>query len=121
MRSSSPGILFLGILAVLFGLVGAYGVKKHLETNEVQPAAAPPAEPMLTVPLAIRDLAEGRKITNGDFTTVALTESQAADMQLPVGVMTTVENGPRSASVTRNQSPTDHPSVSSAERTVTRA
>ena len=54
MRSSSPGILFLGILAVLFGLIGAYGAKKYLEQQQVTPP--PPtlaAETTITVPLEL--------------------------------------------------------------------
>ena len=88
MRSSSPGILFLGILAVLFGLIGAYGAKKYLEQPQVPPPPTPVAETTITVPLAIRDLPEGRSIALGDFTTVRLTEQQVRDMNLPEGFMT---------------------------------
>jgi pilus assembly protein CpaB len=89
MRSSSPGIIFLGILAVLFGLIGAHGAKKYLQDQQVAaPPATPVAETTVTVPLAIRDLPEGRTIALGDFTTVRLTEEQIRDMNLPTSFMT---------------------------------
>jgi pilus assembly protein CpaB len=89
MRSSSPGVLFLGILAVLFGLIAAYGAKKYLQDQQVAaPAPAEPAaETTVAVPLALRDLPEGRTVALGDFTTVQLTEQQIRELNLPAGFM----------------------------------
>jgi len=56
MQRLSPGVLILGVFAVLFGLVAAYGVKKYLSQEPVQVAApAPPAVEKLTVPVAVVD------------------------------------------------------------------
>lgn len=87
MKSMSPGILILGVLAVSFGLVGAYGAKKYL-----QPVAAPKAAPVVarsvTVPMAIRDLPAGRTVASGDFTSVPLTEEEIRERGLPNEFMT---------------------------------
>jgi pilus assembly protein CpaB len=84
----SPGALILGILAVLFGLIGAHGAKKYFEEQkpEVQPVAQPQVT-YVTVPLAIRELPEGRTVTVGDITTAKLTKEQIATMALPDSFM----------------------------------
>ena len=90
MRSFSPGILFLGILAVLFGLIGAHGAKKYLNERQlVTPQPANVDSPAtLSVPLAVRDLPKGREVTLGDFTTARLTDEQIRRMDFPVEFMT---------------------------------
>ena len=62
----TPGTVIVGIFAVLFGLVGAYGVRKYLQTEK--PAPPPPAAPRTQiVPLASMDLQPGRTIVLGDI------------------------------------------------------
>jgi Flp pilus assembly protein CpaB len=84
----SPGVLILGILAVLFALIGAHGAKKYLEDQAPVVEVAPPPEPeLITVPMAVRDLDEGRTISVGDITTARLTQEQIAQMALPSSFM----------------------------------
>jgi pilus assembly protein CpaB len=71
----TPGTVIVGIFAVLFGLVGAYGVRKFLQTEkpEPPPAAAPR---MQIVPLASMDLEQGRTIVLGNVALLQLTPEQ---------------------------------------------
>jgi pilus assembly protein CpaB len=83
----SPGVLVLGILAVLFGLIGAYGAKKYIEGQSRPTETSQPTEELISVPLAVRDLPEGRTITAGDITTAQLTAKQIREMALPDSFM----------------------------------
>jgi hypothetical protein len=56
--------MIVAIFAVLFGLVGAYAVRRYLEPPP-PPAAA--AEQPITIPLASIDLDPGRPIRLGDI------------------------------------------------------
>ena len=92
MRSMSPGILFLGVLAVLFGFVGAYGVKKYMqEEEEVEKPVVVAVKPVIqtfSVPMALRDLPEGRTVALGDLTTPQFTQEKLDQMGVAYGYMT---------------------------------
>ena len=88
MKSLSPGILILGVFAVAFGLVGAYGAKKYLQQPEEKPIVTQEVVETVTVPMAVRDLPAGRTVTNGDFTTVTMTQEQISARGLPAEFMT---------------------------------
>lgn len=91
MRIMSPGILFLGVLAVLFGLVGAYGVKKYMQEEKVEEPVAVVVEPVIrtfSVPMALRDLPEGRTVALGDLTTSQFTQEKLDKMGVAYGYMT---------------------------------
>ena len=75
MSRITPGTVIVGIFAVLFGLVGAYGVRKYLQAEK--PAPPPPAGPRtITVPLASMDLTPGRTIVLGEVALLQLTQEQ---------------------------------------------
>ncbi|NLX97700.1 MAG: Flp pilus assembly protein CpaB [Rhodopirellula sp.] len=83
-KKASPGILILGIFAVLFGLLGAYAAKKHLQAKapEVVAAAAPQVEKW-TVPTAVADLPANRTITQSDLLVLQPTREELGKMPLP--------------------------------------
>jgi pilus assembly protein CpaB len=85
MRSISPGTLILGIFAVLFGLAGAYAVKKHLQAGA--PEVVEPTTTTRSVPLAVTDLPAGRTLPVGDVTVAHVTEAQLERMPLPDSYM----------------------------------
>lgn len=65
MSRITPGTVIVGIFAVLFGLVGAYGVRKYFQTEK--PAPLPPTAPARqVVPVASGDLEAGRPLVLGD-------------------------------------------------------
>ena len=72
MRNMSPGVLVLGVFAVLFGLVGAYGAKNYLQREAPEAKAEPTAEELFSLPLALRDLPEGRTVSAGDITSASI-------------------------------------------------
>lgn len=91
MSRITPGTVIVGIFAVLFGLVGAYGVRKYLQTEK--PAPPPPAGPQTQiVPLAGMDLTPGRTIVQGEVALLQLTpqqiEERMKDGRLPKQYMT---------------------------------
>ncbi len=86
-NKTSPGILILGIFAVLFGLLGAYAAKKHLQVVKAPEVATAPLEETRSVPTALMDLPAGRKITNGDLQILQLTNKQIDAMQLTTAWM----------------------------------
>jgi Flp pilus assembly protein CpaB len=76
MSRLSAGTILAGIMAVLFGLLGAYVVRKQLLNP---PVAAKPEEKkaeLATIPLAAADIPAGRKITLGDIAILRLTPEQ---------------------------------------------
>ena len=80
MSQLSPGTMIVSVFAVLFGLVGAYSVRRYLEPpteikKELPQAAAPQT---LTVPLASIDLVKGRKLVLGDIQIMSITREQLA-------------------------------------------
>ncbi|PHS12721.1 MAG: Flp pilus assembly protein CpaB [Blastopirellula sp.] len=77
MSKISPGTLLLGIIAVMFGLLGAYVVRQNMLDETVAADPAPPAEPVkFTIPMANTDLPAGREITFGDLSVVSMTQEQ---------------------------------------------
>ena len=86
MKALSPGTLILAIFAVLFGLVGAYAVKRHLreQPEPPEPARVRPQ----TIPLAGVDLVPGRTITLGDVALARMTPDEIKNRNLPAGFMT---------------------------------
>ncbi len=75
MSRITPGTVIVGIFAVLFGLVGAYGVRKYLQTET--PVPPPPAGPQLqVVPLASMDIEPGQKIVLGQVALLRLTPEE---------------------------------------------
>lgn len=86
MKTLSPGTLILAIFAVLFGLVGAYAVKRHLRER---PEPPPPVRVRpQTIPLAGADLVPGRTITLGDVALARMTPEEIENRNLPAGFMT---------------------------------
>jgi pilus assembly protein CpaB len=88
----SAGTLLLGIIAVLFGLLGAYIVRKELH----KPAAASVQDkqdkiPTFTVPTASTDLEPGRKITLGDISLMKLTAAQMKQLGLTEAFMSSTK------------------------------
>lgn len=91
MQRLSPGVLILGVFAVLLGLVAAYGVKKYLSQEPVQVAApAPPSVEKLTVPVAVVDLPSGRTMVESDVAVLQMTKEEAVKAKLPRIFMTKV-------------------------------
>lgn len=81
----SPGTLLLGVVAVMFGLLGAYIVQKNMQ--QPQPVAANNAPQTYTVPRASMDLTAGREITMGDIIIHKMTAQQMRDQGLPPSYM----------------------------------
>ncbi len=75
MSKLSPGTLLLGIVAILFGLLGAYVVRLQLQPAPVAEAASENPR-ALVVPLASTNLKAGRKISLGDVSIYRLTPEQ---------------------------------------------
>ena len=78
MQRLSPGTLILGIFAVLFALVGAYGVKKYVQDRTPQTTAMETKQAVQNVPVAVMDIPAGRTIALSDVMTLTLTEQQIA-------------------------------------------
>jgi len=82
MSKLSPGTLLLGIMAVLFGLLGAYVVRLQMQ----RPAVAAQQEAQtVVVPRASTDLKAGRQLTLGDIAVYRMTpqELQTAGIRGP--------------------------------------
>lgn len=82
----TPGTVIVGIFAVLFGLIGAYGVRKYLQgSGTPPPAAAQPRREI--VPLASMDIPAGRQVVLGEVALLQLLPDQVrkmrADNKLP--------------------------------------
>lgn len=84
MSRMSPGTLIVGIFAILFGLVGAYAVRKHFQKPM---AVAKREQQTYTVPLASTDLEKGRPLTMGDVSLMKLTRQQIQERNLPAEFM----------------------------------
>ena len=77
MARFSAASLLLGILAVLFGLLGAYVVRKQLQPPPVaQRSAAPPPVETVVVPVASAELPVGRKLSLGDIAILRLSRTE---------------------------------------------
>ena len=84
MSRLSPGTVIVAIFAVLFGLVGAYAVRKSMQ----KPEKETPEPRMSIVPVASIDLEPGRRLTLGDVALLRLTDEQVKDRGFPEGYMT---------------------------------
>jgi Flp pilus assembly protein CpaB len=89
MSRLSPGTLILGVFAILFGLLGAYAVKKYVQAEPVE-VAEPPREREYRIPVASLDLPAGRTIVNDDVTTLVLRRQDLAKMKFPSSWMDAV-------------------------------
>ena len=76
MSRISPGTLLVLIVAVMFGLLGAYVVRKNLQPEEEAVAQQRQQVQTIVVPRASMDLANGRKITLGDIVVRSMTSEQ---------------------------------------------
>ena len=74
MSRISPGTVLLAIIAVMFGLLGAFGVHQYL--NKEKPKAEVAAPESVAVPVASIDLKAGREITLSDIAILKLTREQ---------------------------------------------
>ena len=80
MSSISPGTILLGIVAVLFGLLGAFMVQESLNKPLAEQKEDATSEPgVFTVPMASTDLKAGREITKGDIGLFRMTSKQLAE------------------------------------------
>lgn len=86
MKKLSPATLLLGIFAVLFGLLGAYAVKQHLQREQPEQAEAEPAA-KLSVPLASAELVAGRTLTAGDVMLKKMTHAEIKKQGIPANFM----------------------------------
>ncbi|GAA4439354.1 Flp pilus assembly protein CpaB [Bremerella cremea] len=77
----SPGTLLLGVVAVMFGLLGAYIVQKNMQKPQV--VAVDNTVKSYVVPRASMDLKAGREITLGDIIVHQMTAKQIQDAGLP--------------------------------------
>ena len=84
MSRLSPGTVIVAIFAVLFGLVGAYAVRKSMQTPEKET----PEPRTSIVPVASIDLEPGRRLTLGDVALLRLTDEQIREKGYPEGYMT---------------------------------
>jgi pilus assembly protein CpaB len=84
MSRLSPGTVIVAIFAVLFGLVGAYAVRKSMQTPEKET----PEPRTSIVPVASIDLEPGRRLTLGDVALLRLTDEQIIEKGYPEGYMT---------------------------------
>lgn len=75
MRPSS-GTLLLGIFAIMFGLLGAYAVRKELHKPIAKADAKAEKLQSITVPVASQNLEAGRKLTLGDIALMKLTPAE---------------------------------------------
>jgi pilus assembly protein CpaB len=86
----TPGTVIVGIFAVLFGLIGAYGVRKYLQGSGTPPPAATQPRREI-VPLASMDIPAGRQVVLGEVALLQLVPDQIrkmrADNKLPAQYM----------------------------------
>lgn len=88
MRRLGPGVLILGVFAILLGLVAAYGVKRYLSQPAPQVVTPePPKVDTLVVPLSVADLPAGRTIVATDIISVPMTRVDALKAGLPAEFM----------------------------------
>jgi pilus assembly protein CpaB len=85
---ASAGSLLLGIFAVMFGLLGAYVVRKELHKPNYVAVAGDNKPGTQTVPVASVTLEPGRKIEFGDIAIVKLTPAQMKAQKITGAFMT---------------------------------
>ncbi|MFO0819850.1 MAG: Flp pilus assembly protein CpaB [Pirellulales bacterium] len=76
MSRLSAGTILAGIMAVLFGLLGAYVVRKQLLNPPVAAKKEEKPAELVTVPVAAANIPAGRKITLGDIAIMRLKPDQ---------------------------------------------
>lgn len=93
MSRLSPGTLLLGVVAVMFGLLAAYVVRKNMSREEPAPVVETPPPPVKTyvVPKAAANLMAGRTLTMGDVVIYRYTQEQVDAQPLPSGYMVSAE------------------------------
>jgi Flp pilus assembly protein CpaB len=69
----STETMTIGIVAILFGLAGAYGVRHLLMEEETPEPEADPAPQTIQVPMASNDLPADRVIAQGDMASIPTT------------------------------------------------
>lgn len=80
MSRITPETMTLGILAVLFGLAGAFTVRWYLHQEPPAEIAAPA---LVTIPMASNDLPPGKTLALGDITIQQFTREQIAEREIP--------------------------------------
>ncbi|MFI4876778.1 MAG: Flp pilus assembly protein CpaB [Blastopirellula sp. JB062] len=88
MSRLSPGTLLLGVVAVMFGLLAAYVVRKNM-MQEPAPVVEETPEPEKTfiVPKSAGKLLGGRTLTMGDVVLFQYTEEEMKEKPVPSGYM----------------------------------
>jgi len=89
MSRMSPGTLIVAFFAILFGLLGAYAVKKMVQAAPVE-VAEPPREKVYRVPVAVLDLPAGRTIVADDVSTMAMRREDLVKAKFPAVWMDSV-------------------------------
>lgn len=79
MARVSTETLTVGILSLLFALVGAYMLRQYLQRDPT-----PPPPRRTRVPLAANDLPSGKRIAIGDIVLVPMTDEQMRDRNFPL-------------------------------------
>lgn len=67
MSRITPGTMIVAIFAVMFGLVGAYAVKRSLQEKPKEVEPPPPAVRMVRLPRASTDIKPDKPLTLGDI------------------------------------------------------
>lgn len=76
MSRITPGTMIVAIFAVMFGLVGAYAVKRYLQVQPPPPASQPAPPRVYRFPRASMDLHPDKPLTIGDVSIAPLTQEQ---------------------------------------------
>src|SRR2546429_104843 len=63
----TPGTMIVAIFAVMFGLVGAYAVKRSLQEKPKEIEPGPPPVRMVRLPRASTDIKPDKPLTIGDI------------------------------------------------------
>jgi Flp pilus assembly protein CpaB len=80
------------VFAILFGLVGAYAVKRALQRPVETVVEEPkPVEQPILVPVASLDLPAGRTVVEDDVTPISMTREQLAKAKFPGPIMGSVK------------------------------
>lgn len=92
MSRLSPGTLLLGVVAVMFGLLAAYVVRKNMMREEPAPVVeTTPPPKTYVVPKAAANLMAGRTLTMGDVVIYQYSEAQIKEQPLPSGYMVSAD------------------------------
>lgn len=86
MSRISSGTVLLAILAVTFGLLGAYYVQQTLKKKPIEVVEAA-AETPVVVPLASAPLKAGRRVSLGDIALMPMTRAQMKEAGVQRGFM----------------------------------